>query len=526
VTARAGTVDAVRGLLRDAADAYAGTPHAAALATASERLDGPLRVAFAGRVKAGKSTLLNALVGQRLAATDATECTRLVTTYVDGPAARAWAVLPAGERRQVAFVREGGQTRVDLGALAVADVARLVVEYPSSRLERLTLVDTPGLASARGEVSARTRDFLLGDDEGAGSADAVLYLLRQVHESDVDFLRAFHGDDDTWAVTPVNAVGVLSRADETGGGREDALATAERIAARYRQDSRVRALVQTVVPVCGLLGLAAVELTQARYAHVEALAGEPPHALLSADRFLRAGGSVPADARAVLLDDLGLFGVRLAVGSVRDGTAPDAAALAAVLRAASGLDDVRDLLLRRFVARAGALQAQRALRAVETLVAQVPVAGADRLARRCEEVVAGAHDLVELRLLADLRTGELDLRDDTARDEAERLLGAEGDDPRTRLGLPAPPPPLDSLAEPEWSQVRPLPPPGASEVTTSAAGEGAGAGAGGDAEVRAAAVAALRVWQVRASHPFAGPDVRRVAEVLRRTCEGLAAAPR
>lgn len=480
------TLDAVRALLRDASDAYAGTPHAVALTSAAERLDGPLRVAFAGRVKAGKSTLLNALVGQRLAATDATECTRLVTTYVDGPAARAWAVLPTGERRQVAFVREAGQTRVDLGALRVEDVARLVVEYPSSRLARLTLVDTPGLASARGEVSARTQEYLLGDEDGADGADAVLYLLRQVHASDVDFLRAFHADDDTWTVTPVNAVGVLSRADETGGGRDDALATAARIAARYRADPRVRALVQTVVPVCGLLGLAAVELTQARYAHVAALAAEPAHVLLSADRFLHGTGTVASDARAGLLDDLGLFGVRLAVGAVRTGSAPDAAALADVLRVASGLDDVRDLLLHRFVARAGVLQAQRALRLVETLTAQVPTPGSEVLARRCEQVVAGAHDLVELRLLADLRTGELDVGDDAARDEAERLLGAQGDDPRTRLGLPD-----------------------------------------DDADVRAAALAALRTWQRRAAHPFAGPDVRRVADVVQRTLEGLVAtAPR
>ncbi|MDG2040937.1 MAG: dynamin family protein, partial [Ilumatobacter sp.] len=43
------------------------------------RLDEPLRVAIAGKVKAGKSTLLNALVGELLAPTDTGECTKVVT---------------------------------------------------------------------------------------------------------------------------------------------------------------------------------------------------------------------------------------------------------------------------------------------------------------------------------------------------------------------------------------------------------------------------------------------------------------
>ena len=52
------------------------------------RLDEPLRVAIAGKVKAGKSTLLNALVGEQVAPTDAGECTRVVTWYRDGTTPR------------------------------------------------------------------------------------------------------------------------------------------------------------------------------------------------------------------------------------------------------------------------------------------------------------------------------------------------------------------------------------------------------------------------------------------------------
>ena len=64
-----------------------------------ERLQGPMRVAIAGRVKAGKSTLLNALVGERLAPTDAGECTRLISWYRHGIGYRVAATLPSGEQR-------------------------------------------------------------------------------------------------------------------------------------------------------------------------------------------------------------------------------------------------------------------------------------------------------------------------------------------------------------------------------------------------------------------------------------------
>ena len=63
---------------------FAGSPQSAQLVAIRARLAEPLRVAIAGKVKAGKSTLLNALVGELLAPTDTGECTKIVTWYRDG----------------------------------------------------------------------------------------------------------------------------------------------------------------------------------------------------------------------------------------------------------------------------------------------------------------------------------------------------------------------------------------------------------------------------------------------------------
>ena len=82
-----------------------------------DRLDEPLRVAVAGRVKAGKSTLLNALVGERLAPTDAGECTRVVTWYQDGHTYQVMAHPEDGAPRQLRFTRDDGVIDIDLGGL-------------------------------------------------------------------------------------------------------------------------------------------------------------------------------------------------------------------------------------------------------------------------------------------------------------------------------------------------------------------------------------------------------------------------
>ncbi|MDT7745913.1 MAG: hypothetical protein QOE59_4991, partial [Actinomycetota bacterium] len=129
-----GVVPAVGRLLAEATRVYAGGPAEPVLRAVTSRMREPLRVAIAGRVKAGKSTLLNALVGQELAATDAGECTRLVTWYVDGVAYRVDVHPRSGPPRQLPFRQRHGSLEIDLGALPAERVDRLVVTWPSPML--------------------------------------------------------------------------------------------------------------------------------------------------------------------------------------------------------------------------------------------------------------------------------------------------------------------------------------------------------------------------------------------------------
>jgi hypothetical protein len=129
-------IERTRGVLTRAIDVYRGTGNDARMMAVRNRLDEPLRVAIAGRVKSGKSTLLNALVADRLAPTDAGECTRIVTWYRDGHTYRVTLHPRTGEPRQLRFTRDDGAIEVDLGGTRPEDAHSLDITWPSQALRR------------------------------------------------------------------------------------------------------------------------------------------------------------------------------------------------------------------------------------------------------------------------------------------------------------------------------------------------------------------------------------------------------
>jgi hypothetical protein len=483
----------VRVLLRRTIDAYRDSPQAVGwLQYNLNRFEEPLRVAIAGKVKAGKSTLLNALVGEEIAPTDAGECTRIVTWYLDAQIPKVTMFPRDTPPRQLTISRASGALKFDLQGTRVEDVDKLEVQWPSQSLRTHTLIDTPGIASLSSDTSARAGAFLTPDDSPS-QADAVIYLMRHLHATDVRFLESFF-DQGVAKATPINTIGVLSRADEIGVGRLDALSSARRIARRYRADEKIRGLCQTVVAVAGLLAQTGRTMRQDEFAALTALAGLPradlDGMLLSVDRFSRTdlpdGAAGPdSDARARLMERFGLFGVRLSTTLIRQGVT-DPNAIASELVKRSGLDELRSVLTTQFSERRDLLKARSALLAVDLVLTREPRPAAAPLVAEVERILAGAHEFAELRLLSTLRSGAIRMPTE-ALQEAERLLGGDGGSAAARLGL-----------EPD---------------------------AGPD-ELWSAALDAVARWQRRAESPMSGRAVSDMARLVVRSCEGILAGLR
>ncbi|QFU92927.1 hypothetical protein [Amycolatopsis sp. YIM 10] len=438
----------------------------------------PLRLAVAGPAETGKSSLLNALAGDEVAPLKIGD-RQVVTWYQGGSAPRALAYPPGGAAPwEMGAERAERRLRVDLAPLGGQQVDRLVVDWPSRQLRDVVLMDTPALDPEAGPQA------LAG---GLTDADALLYLVRRPHGPELDVLRTLHGPPSGWA-PPVHTMVVLSRADELGAGRVDALISARQVARRYRRTDEVQDLSQDVVAVAGLVASAGRTLGEPEFAALSALAQVPrpelESRLLSADRFVRADAPLPLKpgAREWLLGRFGLFGLRLATTLIRRG-ANTVPALAGQLVQRSGLGELRDAIAQQFTAREDVLKARAALLGLEVLLRREPRPGSEQLAAELDRLVSGAHAFAELRVLAALRGGRTELPEELAED-AIRLTGGQGVGLLERLGIE--------------EEVSP-------------------------AEVQEAIQDALWHWREQAVNPALSGVARRAAEVVLRSCEAMLA---
>jgi GTPase Era involved in 16S rRNA processing len=397
------------------------------------RLREPVRLAVVGRVNAGKSTLVNALLGRRVAPTDVSECTRLVTWFRYGRPERVDVELDDGSMVAEQLSPDG--TLPNKLDVPLERVQALHCYLANEVLRTMTLIDTPGIGSVHEEFSAVTERLLATEHDStdaASRADAVVFLFNQVvMEDEMQALQLFKtGSQIESSQSAANAVGVLSKADQLGDGSSDpwgiALELADRYADKFRDD------VATVVPVVGLIAETSetAGLTETDATHIAALAAMEEKAFKrltwSADRFVSAEAPVPPEARERLLALLDLYGLERVVAFAREGAA-GAVALRRQLSTISGIAEVKRTLSKYFSEQDHVLK----VRSVLDLLRRISFVGegADpamrRFAGEVEELRLDPvmHPVAELEVLHDCLTRRVVLPDETL-DEVTRLLSA------------------------------------------------------------------------------------------------------
>lgn len=424
------------------------------------RLDEPLRVAIAGRLKAGKSTLVNALIGRRVAPTEVGECTRIVTQFRYGTVDRVDVVRRDGGRTSLPL-DDAGMIPQRLG-VPRTEIGYVDVTLTSDHLRDLTVLDTPGLASTNTSVSVGAHRLLFesagapfddtidADSVGAiAGAEAIVYVFTQsVRDDDVAALEAFRSVSARLASNPINSIGLFNKVDKLVGGAADPWPVAGPLAAD--QSAVLRRVVSEVVPIVGLLAetTEAGRLTAADCEALRTIARLPQAErlvlLASVDLFTSRDCPVPRQQRERLLRLLDLYGIGFAIAQFVAQPQLASGDLVRLLFAASGFPRLRNTLDQAFRWRTDAIKAGWALSGLERLAGHAPRPEDRELLRDAIEQLLQQPEYHRLRLLEVAQlvtTGSVELPEPM---EQELTRLALSTDPGWILGLPAAAP--DQLA--------------------------------------------------------------------------------
>lgn len=223
------------------------------------QVDQPCVLAIAGRVKAGKSSFLNAILGKDLAKVGTTETTATINVFRKG--------TPSDPEKPVLVIWKNGhqnyESQAFLDSLQGSDAATLKKAEGISRLEYLltdpifdevTLVDTPGTDANVGEDGNAhqkvTEEFFnlrkqhsVETKEQTDNADAVIYLIGPVANASMQvFMQEFRAATSGGS-SAMNAIGVMAKVDFSS----DIIQQKEELASSIAQ--KMQHELNTVVPV-------------------------------------------------------------------------------------------------------------------------------------------------------------------------------------------------------------------------------------------------------------------------------------
>lgn len=415
------------------------------------RLNEPLRVAVVGPVNAGKSTLMNALMGDTVVYTGALETTYNVCKFCYGetPSITVHFRDGSSEEAPISHLEKWSIRASDADNPRLQNVKELTIHYPSEILKKIEFIDTPGLNSTYGRDARNTEEFLAvrGTEDTvyqASQADAVVYAIKdKMSAQEVQLLHSYQKPGE--ASSPINSIGVLTRVDINNWTVMSTCSPVELnrpIAGSLMEKPEVQKILFSIYPVCAkpVEGITQMQpqdwdcLTRLADADEEMLR----ELLMDAGLFCTlddpafTGGMGPATHRKQLFDKLGAYGILEAARQLRQGTPRKN--LQQSLDRASGVENVRNILNSHFGNRALLIKAQyilNHLRVVARQLGQQTLADTElwhlcvNLQNKIDELTNSMLILQELQLLQRYYNGQFSFNEEESQDLL-RLTGEYG----------------------------------------------------------------------------------------------------
>lgn len=337
-----------------------------------ESLQTRFTVAIIGQMRVGKSTLLNALIGRRLAPTGVNETTATVNwfRYGEGEQCERFRVHwqdGSSEDQPLAAVNDW------LGQSEQAGRVQALDFFAEAEFLRLAnIVDTPGTRSVLDSHESAVRGFLAERLETetlyhGGRADAILYVINPVaRQDDRELLAVFEQQSRLPGASAYNSLAVVQKWEHLDDGG-DPLQAVRRKCLRLRQ--QLEGKVAEVIPVSGMLALLVAEQPPAVWQSLAELATASraevlEDLLLSDGYFVGEQPQAPCDSRTrqALLDRLSWPAVRFCLQLAQRERIDQGAVLRQQVHAASGIERLQQVLQERFFALSGLIKAGTVLR--------------------------------------------------------------------------------------------------------------------------------------------------------------------
>lgn len=427
-----------------------------------KRLTQPLKVAVVGFMKAGKSTLMNAILKERVLFTGTVETTYTVSWFKYGEKKRLTIVMKDGSEINAPFEDlEKWTVRKKLDSNPLMDSARyIIIYYPNEILKTMELIDTPGLFSTYGKDSANTLDFLGLQEadkvtsEEAALADAIIYAFsRGVQGKDAEVLDAFNGADET-ASSPINAIGIFTRTDMFWDCVQNPhikpLDVVSGVVEDYKSKPRLKKLLYNILPVSAKLVESAADITDEIWNIFMKLSQVDEDILLDylmdANAFAtEESNEMPVDPkdREKVLKLFTQYGVYAVTSAIKEGIGREQ--MVDYLYELSGVSRVSNLILQHFGNRAYLIKLNYVMNRIERICRKLKHQNNDnrqilhiceRILEEIEQIKMDEQAFKELEILQAFYNGEIRFYDQDNEKQLLQITGEYGSHCEARLGAP------------------------------------------------------------------------------------------